>query len=372
MTVESATYLADLNTSYPGGLESKAEGDNHIRLLKAVLQATFPNLGGRAFRTQQKSTNYVVVANDNLSLIEVTAGSVTLSTNVAIGTLGNGFMFFVYANGFDVTFDPNSTETLQDGSSTSITIYNGELALVAAGASRWLVKRFFGTVSLLLPGATSPAQTAEGSIVWDTDSELLTVGTGSGRKTMVDTDTAQTLTNKTLTSPVLDSPTINTPTMGGSIWTGGSVIATTSGANVNLSTTIPTWAQRITIALNQVSISTTGIVYIQLSTGASFVITGYTGESADFNSSTTTGFDYTVGFGTRQAVASSGAISGVVDLVLVDPANNIWAAFGVVKTDTQSGAIISGRIALAGELDGVRLNTSAGNFDAGSARIMYS
>ena len=67
-----------------------------------------------------------------------------------------------------------------------------------------------GTV--LLPAVTVPPQTADGSVVWDSDNELLTVGTGSTRKTMVDTDSTQTLTNKTLTSPVISSIT-NTGTI---------------------------------------------------------------------------------------------------------------------------------------------------------------
>lgn len=56
---------------------------------------------------------------------------------------------------------------------------------------------------LLLPQSTGPTQTAEGSVVWDTNDDLLTVGTGAGRKTMVDTNTAQTLTGKTLTAPAI-------------------------------------------------------------------------------------------------------------------------------------------------------------------------
>lgn len=51
---------------------------------------------------------------------------------------------------------------------------------------------------LLLPLATSPAQTAEGSLVWDSDSDLLTVGDGAARKTMVDLAGTQTLINKTI------------------------------------------------------------------------------------------------------------------------------------------------------------------------------
>lgn len=49
---------------------------------------------------------------------------------------------------------------------------------------------------LLLPLAAVPAQTAEGSVVWDSNDDVLTVGTGAARKTLVDTDTAQTLSSK--------------------------------------------------------------------------------------------------------------------------------------------------------------------------------
>jgi len=64
--------------------------------------------------------------------------------------------------------------------------------------------------AILLPAVASPAQTADGSVVWDSDDNLLTVGDGSSRKIMVDTTTAQTLTNKTLTSPSLTTPVIST------------------------------------------------------------------------------------------------------------------------------------------------------------------
>lgn len=65
-----------------------------------------------------------------------------------------------------------------------------------------------GTVTpfaLNIPTATSPAQTAEGQAVWDSDDDLLTVGTGAARKTMADTNSTQTLTNKTLTNPTVNT-----------------------------------------------------------------------------------------------------------------------------------------------------------------------
>lgn len=56
---------------------------------------------------------------------------------------------------------------------------------------------------LLLPLAVAPAQTANGSMVWDSNDFILTVGDGGVRKTMVDTTTSQTLTNKTITLPTI-------------------------------------------------------------------------------------------------------------------------------------------------------------------------
>jgi hypothetical protein len=68
--------------------------------------------------------------------------------------------------------------------------------------------------AVLLPAVASPAQTADGSVVWDSDDNLLTVGDGSSRKVMVDTTSTQTLTNKTLTSPTLTTPALGTPASG--------------------------------------------------------------------------------------------------------------------------------------------------------------
>lgn len=47
MALETATYIDDLDVSNPvGASDPKSQGDDHIRLLKAVLKATFPNATG--------------------------------------------------------------------------------------------------------------------------------------------------------------------------------------------------------------------------------------------------------------------------------------------------------------------------------------
>ncbi len=60
MAIETATYLSDLNISNPPGSDPVGQADDHIRLLKSVLKATFPNVTGPVNSTQAQ-LNYGVV-----------------------------------------------------------------------------------------------------------------------------------------------------------------------------------------------------------------------------------------------------------------------------------------------------------------------
>jgi len=46
MAIEAATYINGLDGTRPSSTDPKSEGDDHLRLLKLVLKATFPNLAG--------------------------------------------------------------------------------------------------------------------------------------------------------------------------------------------------------------------------------------------------------------------------------------------------------------------------------------
>lgn len=46
MALESATYISDLVTTNPTSSDPLAQGDDHLRLLKSTLKATFPNVSG--------------------------------------------------------------------------------------------------------------------------------------------------------------------------------------------------------------------------------------------------------------------------------------------------------------------------------------
>lgn len=80
MTVESATYISDLNATYPTGAESNdtAEGDNHLRLIKSTIKATFPNIDGAVTATQTE-INTVVGLTATAAELNILDGA-TLST----------------------------------------------------------------------------------------------------------------------------------------------------------------------------------------------------------------------------------------------------------------------------------------------------
>lgn len=126
MGLESGTYVNDLVSTNPLGTDLKSAGDDHIRLLKSVLQATFPGMAGRAGRAQTKAANYTAVVNDNTSIFDFSAAANLYLT--AAATLGNGWGCAVYARGGDVTVDPNGTEKV-NGANTSI-IPTGYLGII--------------------------------------------------------------------------------------------------------------------------------------------------------------------------------------------------------------------------------------------------
>jgi len=52
MSLENAQYIHQLNPANPAGSDRLQQGDDHLRMLKAALKATFPNLTGPVTATQ--------------------------------------------------------------------------------------------------------------------------------------------------------------------------------------------------------------------------------------------------------------------------------------------------------------------------------
>lgn len=60
MTVETASYISQLDTTLPTAADLISEGDDHIRLTKTVLKTQFPNFGTSAVTATAAELNFSV------------------------------------------------------------------------------------------------------------------------------------------------------------------------------------------------------------------------------------------------------------------------------------------------------------------------
>jgi hypothetical protein len=151
----------------------------------------------------------------------------------------------------------------------------------------------------------------------------------------------------------------------------GTVVASTSGTSISF-TGIPSWAKRITVMLNEVSLSGTSNLLIQIGSGST-TSSGYisTGNSTS-QASTTQGGNSTAGFIVWSNSLAAIAVSGIVTVANIT--GNTWVESHSTKIATTTAGFGGGiSPALGGALDRVVITTVNGTdtFDAGSINIQY-
>lgn len=105
MGLEAATYINQLNPLNPvGAVDPKSQGDDHIRMIKAAIQASFPNITGAITATQAQLnavgasgiTGFAIAANKVKGNTAAGAGAATtaLRSDVTMQLdLADGFSF---------------------------------------------------------------------------------------------------------------------------------------------------------------------------------------------------------------------------------------------------------------------------------------
>lgn len=150
--------------------------------------------------------------------------------------------------------------------------------------------------------------------------------------------------------------------------TAGTVNTTTGAATVG-PWDIPAGVRRFTVTSRASSLNGTGNILVQLRTGGSFVTTGYVSRSirgTSINVTDTTGMVVSMG-------ANAAFWSGKMDFYLHNPASNFWVCVSEGSTDTTASDFVQGygELLLGGVLDGVRISSTAGTFDAASFNVFY-
>lgn len=157
--------------------------------------------------------------------------------------------------------------------------------------------------------------------------------------------------------------------------TRSTAVASTSGTSISF-TSLPTWVKRISIHLSGVSLSGTDNLLVRLSTGNSFVATGYLSQHIILSYISGTGLvaggvDSTVGAILHGA---SGSTVAYGTYTFTNITGSTWIGSYIGSFEHVTGYLnhAACKITLGGTLDGIRLlPTGANTFDAGTVNITY-
>jgi hypothetical protein len=155
VTVESATYIDDLNTSLPAAGDSKSEGDDHLRLIKSTIKNTFPNIDAAVTPTDTE-LNYVagvtsaiqtqfayarglqissLSADHNLAEADngkkLQQGGAAASVNTATGLSDHFTVVVVNTSGGSIVLSETVGTTLREAGTTN----TGNISLAAWGVA---------------------------------------------------------------------------------------------------------------------------------------------------------------------------------------------------------------------------------------------
>lgn len=83
MALESGTYINSLTATNPAATDGLAQADDHLRLIKATIKATFPNLTGAMTATHTElnnvTTNVTNLQNANNIDIQTKSGTASVT-----------------------------------------------------------------------------------------------------------------------------------------------------------------------------------------------------------------------------------------------------------------------------------------------------
>lgn len=132
MALESATYISGLVSTNPTSSDNVGEGDNHLRLIKSTLLATFPNVAGAMTKTHTQlntavaDTEAATSANTASTIVKrdasgnFTAGTVT--ANLTGNVTGNASTASAWSAARTITLGGDLTGSVSLDGSGNVTL----------------------------------------------------------------------------------------------------------------------------------------------------------------------------------------------------------------------------------------------------------
>lgn len=177
MTVETATYISQLDPTYPAAGDAKSEGDDHIRQTKGALRNTFVNLTAIPVTPTSADLNTLAGA--------ATTGGVGLNVSTQVSTdnstkaASTAFVSTaVAAAAFAATLPSQSGNggkyIYTDGATASWTSLGGPVTVVSGTTQTAVAGNHYVLTNVAASTVTLPASPASGDTVWVTWANTLT------------------------------------------------------------------------------------------------------------------------------------------------------------------------------------------------------
>ena len=132
MALESASFINGLSPANPTSTDPVRQGDDHIRLIKATLKNTFPNITG-AVTVDQTKVNYLAnVTSDIQAQINAASEKPVLTANRALVSDGSGNVSASAVTSAEIGLlsGKDATDWFPSG---GIIMWSGSLASIPAG-----------------------------------------------------------------------------------------------------------------------------------------------------------------------------------------------------------------------------------------------
>lgn len=190
MPIESASYISDLVTTNPAGSDAKSTADDHLRLIKSAVKATFPNVTGAVTPTHTE-LNYVdgVTSAIQTQLNTLTSDKAPVASPAFTGTptVPTAAIATSSTQAASTEFVQSAIANVNAQTATTVSVVSSTTKTAVAGSHYILTNVAATTVTL-------PASPASGDTVWVTWANTLATNViARGGQTIMGSATDMTL-----------------------------------------------------------------------------------------------------------------------------------------------------------------------------------